>query len=206
MREVLKLLAGATIALAGLGAASSASALVNGNIVITVDENGNGTIDGFAGLQGLPSGFQDDPGPGGLNGVLTYDMLGPPGLVAGDVLLQEAGGILDVVRFNPDEFGPGGGQGSLLFYSDNLDGYDDLADTSGPPGVLYPNFIIIPEGTLYTPGPGQPGFVTGASAPVVYDLISDVANVPEPATWGLLLVGFGAMGAALRSRRKPLLA
>lgn len=26
--------------------------------------------------------------------------------------------------------------------------------------------------------------------------------VPEPATWGLMLVGFGAMGAALRSRRR----
>lgn len=32
---------------------------------------------------------------------------------------------------------------------------------------------------------------------------SDTAGaVPEPSTWGLMVVGFGAMGAALRSRRK----
>ena len=27
-------------------------------------------------------------------------------------------------------------------------------------------------------------------------------SVPEPATWGLLTLGFGALGAAMRSRRR----
>jgi hypothetical protein len=31
-------------------------------------------------------------------------------------------------------------------------------------------------------------------------------TVPEPATWGLMLVGFGAIGAALRSRRRVAMA
>ena len=30
----------------------------------------------------------------------------------------------------------------------------------------------------------------------------DTSAVPEPATWAMMLVGFGGMGAALRSRRK----
>jgi len=32
------------------------------------------------------------------------------------------------------------------------------------------------------------------------------AGIPEPATWGLMIVGFGGMGMVLRSRRRPALA
>lgn len=32
------------------------------------------------------------------------------------------------------------------------------------------------------------------------------AAVPEPATWGLMLLGFGGMGLVLRRRRRPVLA
>ena len=205
MHKTLKLLAGATLALATLGAASSASALVNGNMLLTVDENGNGTLDGFIAPSALDFALVDDPGPGGLTGVLTYDMQNPPGLVSGDVLFLEGGLILDVVRFNASETGPGGGVGSLLFYSDNLDGFDAIGDTPAPPGALYPNNITIAEvnGIAdYTPTVGQPGFVAGAGAPVEYKFISDVgAPVPEPGTWVMLLVGVGALGAAARRRR-----
>jgi len=31
-----------------------------------------------------------------------------------------------------------------------------------------------------------------------------VSSVPEPATWAMLLLGFGGVGAAVRSRRKPI--
>jgi len=34
---------------------------------------------------------------------------------------------------------------------------------------------------------------------------SDVAAVPEPATWALMIMGFGAVGAAMRSNRRRLL-
>src|SRR5437016_11106851 len=78
--------------------------LPNGNIGITVDENCHGTIDGFTGVQPLPCNFQNDPGPGGLPGVMTYSLLNPPGLVAGDLLLFDPveGLVLDVIRFNPN--------------------------------------------------------------------------------------------------------
>jgi len=33
-----------------------------------------------------------------------------------------------------------------------------------------------------------------------------ITAVPEPATWGLMLLGFGGLGAMLRKRRKPVVA
>jgi hypothetical protein len=58
---------------------------------------------------------------------------------------------------------------------------------------------------------------TSSSAVVVFsvtDQINDIgldavsvnAAVPEPATWAMLLIGFGGLGAAIRSRRRALLA
>jgi len=174
--------------------------LPNGNIGITVDENCNGFINGF-GSATLPCGFADDPGPGGLPNVMTYNLLNPPGLIPGDVLLTDAGVFLDVIRFNPN--------GTLVFYSDNVDGFDAGADTFGPPGAFYTNLISIPEvglefigdGAIYIPGPGQPGFVAGASAPVQYTFISDGQfPLPEPGTLGLL--GAGLLGLACLVGRK----
>ncbi len=73
------------------------------SITVTVDENGHGTLNGFLGLQPLSFAQQTDPGPGGLTNALTYSLLAPPGLTAGDLLLQEVvgGPISDLVRFNP---------------------------------------------------------------------------------------------------------
>jgi hypothetical protein len=171
--------------------------LTNGNIGVTVDENCHGIINGFLGPQPLLCGFMNDPGPGGLNGAMTYDLMSPPGLVAGDVILTEGGVQSDVIRFNPNQIGPGGGVGTLVFYSDNLDGVDALADIGLPTG-RYTNQIVIVEvgaegnnGAVYIPVAGQPGFVAGAAAPVEYHLLSDV---PEPATFGLL--GIALMGLA----------
>src|SRR5439155_26985516 len=109
---------------------------------VSVDENGHGTLEfGDGAVIPLPATVQPDPGPGGLGAVLTYNLLGPPSLVAGDVELFDAaeGLVLDVLRFNPAGTGGDGYPASLLFYSDNLDGFDALADTVGPPTAFYAN-------------------------------------------------------------------
>ena len=48
----------------------------------------------------------------------------------------------------------------------------------------------------FTPRAGSSGFVQFDNV-----RLSDVAAVPEPATWGLMILGFGAVGGALRRRR-----
>jgi hypothetical protein len=173
--------------------------LVAGNIVVTVDENGNGTINGFLGLQPLPSARQNDPGPGGLSNVLTYSLVNPPGLTAGDVLILEPGdGLGDVVRFNSNQRCTDGSLGCLVFYSASPP-FDSLADTPSPPGAFYANTIILAENATgqvtYTPVAGQPGFVAGAGAPVVYDLISDVPGpIAGAGLPGLIFAGGGLLG------------
>src|SRR4029450_7112206 len=112
------------------------------SVTLEVDENCNGTLTNTTGFFApLPCTFEQDPGPGGLPGVMTHTPPHPPGLVAGDLFLLDAdcNCILDVIRFNPQQNG-----GSLVFYSDNIDGFDDLADTPSPPGAFYTNTFPIP--------------------------------------------------------------
>ena len=180
-------------------------------ISITVDELGNGTILSGGVPFAMPFAVKPDPGPGGLTSVLTYDLLSPPSLVAGDVLLQDGAGgpILDVIRFNPAGTGSLAAPAypaSLLFYSDNVDGFDSLGDTASPPGALYTNTVTIPEvgaegdnGAFYTPTANQPGFVSGFD--VQYHFISDGTAVPEPGSWTLMTAGLGALYWIRRKRR-----
>ena len=37
---------------------------------------------------------------------------------------------------------------------------------------------------------------------IVDNLVATTAPVPEPASWAMMMLGFGAMGATLRGRRK----
>jgi len=107
---------------------------------------------------------------------------------------EPGGGVSDVIRFNPDA----GSGGTMVFYSDNSDGVDSLADT-GLPGSFYANDLIVTEigaegsnGFDYTPTAGQPGFVAGSAGPVTYNTASD-SSAPEPASTLLMLGGAGLL-------------
>ncbi len=182
---------------------------------ITVDENGLGTVDlsnGGGGVMIMPSGLVSDPGPGGLLSALTYDLMNPPGLVLGDVVLHESSGApSDVIRFNPSDFA--GYPFALVFYSDGSNGFDSVADTLTPPSDFYSNLVHITEigdgtnnGAFYTPGPFDPGFIPGFD--VQYTFISEGTGpapvVPEPGTLSVLwagLLGTWARGRITRMRQ-----
>lgn len=176
-------------------------------VTISVDEHGNSLFDSpILGTATSPGVLAADPGPGGLAAALTYNLLGPPSLVLGDVLLIEpgSGNISDVLRFNPANSATGY-PASLVFYSDNSDGIDALADT-GLPTNFYTNLVRIPEvgpeglnGAIYTPTANQPGFIDGYA--VTYRFVSDGA-IPEPGS--LVLMGIGGAGllATMARRRR----
>jgi hypothetical protein len=139
----LALVLGAACLLGAAGAARAQSFTVD----IVVDENGNGVISSTESAPTkLPAALQDDPGPGGLSGALTYSLTNPPGLTDGDVLLEEpGGGLSDLIRFNPVETcAADGSLGCLVFYSDNSDGKDSLADI-GIPDEFNLNQVVLDE-------------------------------------------------------------
>jgi hypothetical protein len=90
----------------------------------------------------------------------------------------------------------------VVFYASAQNGglkispyYDNTGDQYFSGTVFNPTF---------SPGPAflaQPPFAEGG--PTADVLIS---TVPEPAAWALMLVGFGGLGAAIRSRRKAVTA
>lgn len=179
----------------GLFAGTAANAF---DITITVDQNGNGHFVNSAGFNSALAFAQlTDTGPGGRANALTYNMLNPPGLTAGDVFLTSTscgGCVTDLIRFNPDI-----GGGSLIFYSTNA---ATLAGI-GLPTANYATTISLGRTgttTSYTPVSGQAGFVSGAGGPITYQFVT--AAVPEPASWALMVAGFGMLGFATRKSHR----
>ncbi len=161
----------------------------------------------------VPCGLGQDPLPGGRITVI-YDLFAPPLeqvgflITPGDLVLTEpgTGAISDIIRFLPPPAGLDGGGISafLVFYSDNLDGVDALADVGIPPLSPFTN-VFMPEigpegnnGITYTPLPGQPGFlsVPGFATYIIH------SDVPEPATLALLGIGLAGLGFSRRRRKQ----
>ena len=205
-----------TIALASLvcilalGVSPSQASIIITHVV-SVDENGNGSV-GDTPL---------DTGDGGDNAGISYIL---PFLArAGDVWLTERSPtgqptFSDHINFNPVR---AAGFTILTFFSDGSDGIDSLADIV--PFAYYPTpgNVILPEvgpegnnGASYQPGGNQPGepikFNTqGKPVPsgdhADYTFVSDA--IPEPGSlilWSLLGLGSLVGLPALRRRENSL--
>jgi hypothetical protein len=179
------------VALALLLCAGSAPA----QVVVTVDENCNGTIR-FGGGSPMPLECARLPDPTVPAGPLvpTFFLTAAPTLVAGDLILIETPAlevVSDLIRFLPNP-------NRLLFYSDFPEPGEglDLSDVGLPPNRLPNSHFAGEEGSegnngfLYEPLPGQPGFVPVRQPQSwQYRIISDT---PEPAS--VTLLGLGALG------------
>jgi len=66
-----------------------------------------------------------------------------------------------------------------------------------PPAQLGDVFQIVPGEGLYGNVYNSPGFIG------VWDFAdARVSAIPEPATWAMMLAGFGGLGAAVRGARR----
>jgi len=168
---------------------------------ITVDENGNWSIDGVdqkvKGKLETAKMIGDTVGDPFLPNVpvLVYRLPFNPN--GGDVVLTDATIPTDLLRFL-------GGDPRLIFYSLVEDDTDtDLADQAG---MIFgsigrqPNTRSVPEGPKagnegnafadWPPGLGDPGF----SGNTTYRFISDAPVAPEPGSIGLLVCGASVLG------------
>lgn len=102
----------------------------------------------------------------------------------------------DSARRNPDGQVLGVAFGTNFFPNNDTD--------AGPNGLLNPGetsstFLFRVTGaTSFTPGT----FTAQNGVTVTGQGFSPVAAVPEPGTWAMMLLGFGAMGVALRRRQR----
>jgi hypothetical protein len=181
---------GAAFAVAIVAVASGASASVHP--LVTVGENGLGSVDFCAPgcPEFMPGVMAPDPGPDGAASALTYDLLSPPSLVAGDLLIYKNGVLHADFRFNASDT-------SAVFYAVTPPG-GAAALAQGPlPSTFYANQAAVStvgSKAFYNPTAGQPGYVAGFNA-------GYAISTPEPSTWAMLLLGLGGMGAMARRRR-----
>jgi hypothetical protein len=196
-----------TLVVCGFVLAFAATAAFGTTYTVTVDERGNGVIDGLtAGPTPIPASLSVDP-VSGLTG-LFYDVeflaasLGFS-VTPGDVVLSEPGALppSDLIRFTNT-----GVQQGLFFFSlqDDLSP-PDLADVPQLP--LFSEVVTFAEtgpegqnGFFYVPAPQGPGDIPQAQGLVGYNFISDV---PEPSTMALACFAAAGLAVASLRRRRP---
>ncbi len=121
-------------------------------------------------------GFGTGPGPLGADVILSWPLGAGPGT---DTFTETLTTVLSINRNTPNEIGL------------TLSG--TLSDTSG---VFTDTPVLLMLTASQAGGPGQ---TTGAS---FTNTSSFTPSIPEPSTWVMMVLGFGALGYAASRRRK----
>lgn len=200
----------ALLAAAGLAFATPANAAVTFNFVggtgglsagetLLADfDTTNGGVVGGAVVQGDLSGQYAEPAFGDQ----------------GDFYLNVVGGSSALFNLISQ---PGGGVGSISFDLGSVDTYNDFTICLSLSGCsTYAGFTVVPGANGNQTIPATNGRLTfnatGGDIITSFTLASSqnsletdnfgiTAAVPEPATWGMMLLGFGLMGFSMRRRR-----
>jgi opacity protein-like surface antigen len=184
MKTLTKFLSGAAAAASILAFAGSATAAVfvnnwtlfpNGEISVTFGANGLGGPASGANAENSTSFTHVLSG-----GVYTdtFDFLLPDGFVANSTTSSST---------------------HLLWTGISFNGTAGVFENIGSAHTAEVNFLPVTSG-------GQQRLVVTYTGPIAASWSGTAAFVPgvvpEPATWGLMIMGFGGVGALLRSRRR----
>jgi hypothetical protein len=163
----------------------------------------------LCGLPAAASTFITFAGPS-ADGSLTWDFGNGGGIAAG--------AFTDVFNFIIPLDGTSAGSVQATFTSPQNDLTFSAVDFNGNPFTLYnlPSLnagylaeTIIPAGlralTVHGISPGIAASYSGhlSYTPVRGGPVDEPPGVPEPTTWALMIIGFGGVGAMLRTRRSP---
>jgi hypothetical protein len=129
---------------------------------------------------------------------LSVDLPYTPLITDGVLPTPVPGYGFTVFGYNDAPWSPGVFDVTTGFVGQGLDTYDLLGDLAPIPVLFYalPSLDVIngPEIDFTS--------ITGATFSV--DGIAETGGVPEPATWAVMLLGFGGVGAGLRARRRQI--
>jgi hypothetical protein len=159
------------------------------------------TLAGVSGSAGLFTGSQSDVSAAPAFSASTFDTAS---------YLSVQGGELATLFFSPSR--------EISIYVGSLDSYNTIA-FGGAASYTGGQLAMLTGATddgNQTSASSNGRFIFDFSAPVTsvafssttnaFEIASVAGTVTEPASWALMLVGVGGMGAALRGRRKPLTA
>jgi hypothetical protein len=194
--KITNLLLAAAVAISGLSAATAANAAIAINISqvgtsVVASGGGNFNTSNLVAMQnggfsvGLNAGFgivRFGQGAGG-NSFQSFAISGPAAFGPGNGNYNYATGVGDI-------FGIFGLGNSTVLLPTNYVSGTALAGT-----------ITFANSTLSSLGLTTGTYRFSNANDTVTINITNVAAVPEPATWGLMVLGFGMIGAAARSRK-----
>ena len=200
MRKVVLGILASTALAFGMAQPAIAAPIVGGS---TVSIGGFATTDTLDAAQAHSIDFTNGSGPSvGSPGTLT-NYIGT-GTFAGAVCAGSCGSIYDIASLvvGPQAISPfwalTGGLNGLTFSLTSISSIDRSS-----PGILAFKGSGTFSGGGYDATPGAFTFSTQGGNVTTFS--ATTTAVPEPATWALMLLGFGGIGMAMRRRRQPVL-
>lgn len=201
-----------------VGGDDTVSFVNHGDGTGTLSSIGSGTFD-FSYLSPFTSGLPPElTGNQQANFSLTATASGAAGMSGPIVEQGISGGTISFTRTTPFEgldnlltieftdgflWGPEGASGLNLIGSSATGGVTFTSDFLDFSGSTQRDFNFSLQGMSAPVGTGDGGVLNSFTADTSGLASANVSGaIPEPASWALMIIGFGGMGATLRMRRR----